>query len=200
MRASLEAFFGQSGRGAYGGGFLRPDIDDGLEDAATPPGGGLAGQVGTQGIDGFGRDSAPEQPQPGLTGRAIGAEFDPALTAAADLINSGSDDLWAPAEFGLASTGASRSWWRQGEGVARFNDGVLSPVALDSLAEGLSASVGAEQLSQHQKLTQALASFGRDKGASAAVWKRSGEAEVEAASQMLGASGSRFAALARMPA
>ncbi|MNF07970.1 hypothetical protein D3C80_2082700 [compost metagenome] len=84
--------------------------------------------------------------------------------------------------------------------MARFSDGGSFLAALDPITEGLSVPAVEEQLSQHQKLTQALASFGRDKGASAAVWKRSGEIEAEATSQMLGASGSRFAALARMPA
>ncbi|MNH53292.1 Bifunctional hemolysin/adenylate cyclase precursor [compost metagenome] len=200
VRASLQAFFGQTGRGSYGAALGRPDIDDGVEGAGAPVGGGLVGQAGAQASGGFGGDLALEQSRSGLVPQAGGVELDPALTAAADVISAGADDLWAPAEFGLASTEAERSWWLQGEGVARFSDGGSFLAALDPITEGLSASAGVEQLSQHQKLTQALASFGRDKGASAAVWKRSGEIDAEAASQMLGASGSRFAALARMPA
>jgi len=140
-----------------------------------------------------------DQPPSRAARQTGGADFDPALAAAADLISVDPTDVWAPVEFGLASTEANRSWWRQGESVARFNNDAL-PAAWIPITEGPSASTGAEQHSQHQKLTQALASFGRDKGASAAVWKRSGEAEIEATSQMLGASGSRFTALARMPA
>lgn len=200
VRASLEAFFGQTGRGAYGSAFGRPDIDDGVEEPAPPADGGEVGPLGSRVMGSSGHSFDLDQSLPGQARQASAGDLDPALAAATDLISAGSEDLWAPAEFGLASTEAGRSWWLQGEGVARFSDGGSFLAALGPITEGLPASAGVEQLSQHQKLTQALASFGRDKGASAAVWKRSGEIEAEAASQMLGASGSRFAALARMPA
>jgi Ca2+-binding RTX toxin-like protein len=200
VRASLEAFFGQAGRGAYGSAFGRPDIDDGVEESAAPANGGEVGPLGSRVMGGSGHSFDLDQSLPGQARQASAGDLDPALAAATDLISAGSEDLWAPAEFGLASTEAERSWWLRGEGVARFSDGGSFLAALGPITEGLPASAGVEQLSQHQKLTQALASFGRDKGASAAVWKRSGEIEAEAASQMLGASGSRFAALARMPA
>lgn len=117
------------------------------------------------------------------------------------MISAGAEDLWAPVEFGLAYTDDNGAWWRQGENEARFSDSALLPIALDPIVDGLSASAGVEQLSQHQKLTQALASFGRDKGASAAVWRRSGEIDgQDSASQMLSSSGSRLTALARIPA
>lgn len=200
VRASLEAFFGQKGRGAYGSALGRPDIDDGVDEPAAPADGGEVGPLGSRVMGGSGQSFDLDQPLRAQARQASAGDLDPVLAAATDLISAGSNDLWAPAEFGLASTDAERSWWLQGEGVARFSDGGSFLAALDPIVEGLAASTGAEQLSQHQKLTQALASFGRDKGASAAVWKRSGEVEAEAASQMLGASGSRFAALARMPA
>jgi len=200
VRASLEAFFGQAGRGAYGSAFGRPDIDDGVGEPAVPADGGEVGPIGSRVMGGSGHSSDLDQPLPGQARQTSAGDLDPALAAATDLISTGSEDLWAPAEFGLASTESGRSWWLQGEGVARFSDGGSFLAALDPITEGLPASAGVEQLSQHQKLTQALAAFGRDKGASAAVWKRSGEIEAEATSQMLGASGSRFAALARMPA
>ena len=200
VRASLEAFFGQTGRGSYGSAFGRPDIDDGVAEPAALGDGGEVGPLGSRVMGGSGQGFDLDQSSSSHARQASAGELDPALAAATDLISAGADDLWAPAEFGLASTESGRSWWLQGEGVARFSDGGSFLAALDPITEGLSASAGVEQLSQHQKLTQALASFGRDKGASAAVWKRAGEIEAEAASQMLGASGSRFAALARMPA
>ncbi|WP_338576228.1 calcium-binding protein [Brevundimonas olei] len=205
VRASLEAFSGQTGRGSYGAAFGRPGIDGGVEDdithAATNMDGGNLDQISPRAMGGFDQTFGLDQPPMARAARQTGgADFDPVLAAAADLISVDPTDVWAPVEFGLASTEANRSWWHQGESVARFNNDALPPAAWIPITEGPSASTGAEQHSQHQKLTQALASFGRDKGASAAVWKRSGEAEIEATSQMLGASGSRFAALARMPA
>lgn len=204
VRASLEAFFGQTGRGSYGAAFGRPGIDGGVEDdithAATNMDGGNLDQTSPRAMGGFDQTFGLDQPPSRAARQTGGADFDPALAAAADLISVDPTDVWAPVEFGLASTEANRSWWIQGESVARFNNDALPPAAWMPITEGPSTSTGAEQHSQHQKLTQALASFGRDKGASAAVWKRSGEAEIEATSQMLGASGSRFAALARMPA
>lgn len=204
VRASLEAFFGQTGRGSYGAAFGRPGIDGGVDDdithAATNMDGGNLDQTSPRAMGGFDQTFSLDQPPSRAARQTGGADFDPALAAAADLISVDPTDVWAPVEFGLASTEANRSWWIQGESVARFNNDALPPAAWMPITEGPSTSTGAEQHSQHQKLTQALASFGREKGASAAVWKRSGEAEIEATSQMLGASGSRFAALARMPA
>lgn len=202
VRASLEAFLGQSVRGAYGAAFGRPDIDDGVVD---PVGTMVDGyEVSEDGgtASGFGGFSSPREGIPSRAPyRSQTAGVDPMLTAAADVISAGAEDLWAPAEFGLAYAGGSRAWWLQSEGEARFNNGALHQAVLDPVIDGLSASAGTEQLSQHQKLTQALASFGRDKGASAAVWKRSGEIDGQnAASQMLSGSGSRYEALARIPA
>lgn len=204
VRASLDAFFGQTGRGAYGTTFTRPDIDGGQEegvtDAPATSGGEEVGQIGGRRMGDFDRFFSRDQPDPRLSRQTGGENLNPVLAAAADLISAEQSDLWAPVEFGLASMTANRSWWLQNGGVARFSDGALSPVPLEPTEGVLSASAGVEQLSQHQKLTQALATFGRDKGAAAAVWTRSGEAEIGTTSQMLGASGSRFAALARMPA
>jgi len=201
VRASLDAFFGQSVRGAYGSSLARPDIDDGVVDPVTKTGGEYdvsedrgarsgAGELGP-------RPEAVSFDAPAMRQAVV----DPLLTAAADVISAGAEDLWAPVEFGLAYADDNGAWWRQGENEARFSDSALLPIALDPIVDGLSASAGVEQLSQHQKLTQALASFGRDKGASAAVWRRSGEIDgQDSASQMLSSSGSRFAALARIPA
>jgi len=201
VRASLDAFFGQSVRGAYGSSLARPDIDDGVVDPVTKTGGEYdvsedrgarsgAGELGP-------RPEAVSFDAPAMRQAVV----DPLLTAAADVISAGAEDLWAPVEFGLAYADDNGAWWRQGENEARFSDGALLPIALDPIVDGLSASAGVEQLSQHQKLTQALASFGRDKAASAAVWRRSGEIDgQDSASQMLSSSGSRFAALARIPA
>ncbi len=201
VRASLDAFFGQSARGAYGSSLARPDIDDGVVDPVTKTGGEYdisedrgarsgAGELGP-------RPEAVSFDAPVMRQAVV----DPLLTAAADVISAGAEDLWAPVEFGLAYADDNGAWWRQDENEARFSDGPLLPIALDPIVHGLSASAGVEQLSQHQKLTQALASFGRDKGASAAVWRRSGEIDgQDAASQMLSSSGSRLTALARIPA
>lgn len=201
VRASLDAFFGQSARGAYGSSLARPDIDDGVVDPVTKTGGEYdvsedrgarsgAGELGP-------RPEAVSFDAPVMRQAVV----DPLLTAAADVISAGAEDLWAPVEFGLAYADDNGAWWRQDENEARFSDGPLLPIALDPIVDGLSASAGVEQLSQHQKLTQALVSFGRDKGASAAVWRRSGEIDgQDAASQMLSSSGSRLTALARIPA
>ncbi len=204
VRASLDAFFGQGGRGAYGATFRRPHIDGGREEditdvPATSDRDELV-QTSARRVGDFDQPLVRGQPESQLNRQTGGGDLNPALAAAADLISAERSDLWAPVEFGLASTAVNRSWWLQDGDGAHFSDELLSPVVVEPIEGLLSVSVGAEQLSQHQKLTQALATFGRDKGAAAAVWKRSGEAEVEATSQMLGASGSRFAALARMPA
>jgi Ca2+-binding RTX toxin-like protein len=201
VRASLDAFLGQSVRGAYGSSLARPDIDDGVVDPVTTTGDGY--NVSEDGVARSGAGGLAPRPEavsfdaPDMRQAAV----DPLLTAAADVISAGAEDLWAPAEFGLAYADDSGAWWRQGENQARFNNGALHQDVQSPVVEGVSSSTGAEQLSQHQKLTQALASFGRDKGASAAVWRRSGEIDgQDAASQMLSSSGSRFAALARIPA
>ncbi|MNS16999.1 Bifunctional hemolysin/adenylate cyclase precursor [compost metagenome] len=201
VRASLDAFLGQSVRGAYGSSLARPDIDDGVVDPVTTTGDGY--NVSEDGVARSGAGGLAPRPEavsfdaPDMRQAAV----DPLLTAAADVISAGAEDLWAPAEFGLAYADASGAWWRQGDSQARLNNGALHQDAQSPVVEGVSSSTGAEQLSQHQKLTQALASFGRDKGASAAVWRRSGEIDgQDAASQMLSSSGSRFAALARIPA
>lgn len=202
VRASLEAFKGGGVRGAYGSAFGRPDIDDGVVDPVEITSGGYeVGEAGAM-IPGFsGLSSVSDSIQSRAPYRGAAASVDPMLTAAANMINAGADDFWAPAEFGLAYAEGGRAWWRQNEGSASFNDGAMQQIVMDPLVDGLSSSVGAEQLSQHQKLTQALASFGRDKGAAAAVWKRSGEVDgQDAASQMLSGSGSRYAALARISA
>jgi len=201
VRASLDAFLGQSVRGAYGSSLARPDIDDGVVDPVTTTGDGY--DVSEDGVARSGAGGLAPRPEavsfdaPDMRQAAV----DPLLTAAADVISAGAEDLWAPAEFGLAYADDSGAWWRQADNQARFNNGALHQDVQSPVVEGVSSSTGAEQLSQHQKLTQALASFGRDKGASAAVWRRSGEIDgQDAASQMLSSSGSRFAALARIPA
>ncbi len=122
------------------------------------------------------------------------------LAEAADLIasQSGVEDPWAAAEFSLAYAGGGREWWRaSGVGEARFNDDLSRVGAFDATADAPLAASSTAEVSQHQKLTQALAAFGRDKGASAAVWRRSGEFEGQEA----GAGGRwRFAGAARIPA
>lgn len=202
VRASLDAFKGGGVRGAYGSAFGRPDIDNGVVDPVEMTSGGYEVGAGGAMIPGVsGLSSASDSIQSRAPYRGGGGSVDPMLTAAANMINAGADDFWAPAEFGLAYAEGGSAWWRQNEGSARFGDGAMPQIAMDPIVDGPSSSVGAEQLSQHQKLTQALASFGRDKGAAAAVWKRSGEVDgQEAASQMLSGSGSRYAALARIPA
>lgn len=203
VRASLAEFAGGLGRGGYGARLQRPDWSRDSIDVPPVDATGAATADADE-IEGLGRvaprrthdlgDAAYVRP-------STATATDKRLDTAALLLASGDDtDHWAPAEFGLASANGRRSWWLggvDGSAAPEAYSIAMSPV-LDRVVDG-TPLLSAEEQSQHQKLTQALAAFGRDKGASPAVWRRSGEVEDQPLTTV--ASGRwRFATPARIPA
>ena len=198
VRASLEAFQGRSIRGAYGRASGRPLIEaDQVEPESLSAPDSIVGD-GPGALRTTASGSYPMSSAGASTGYAGGE--DPVLAAAA-LVSAGGLDPYAPVDFILAAVSGQQAWWLGGEqsrGIAV--DGLL-PSLVDPVVGAVSTGVGADELSQHQRLTQALASFGRDPGASAAVWKRSGEIQDhDTGLQMAGARHSRFTAHAAIPA
>ncbi|MFC5373614.1 DUF4214 domain-containing protein [Brevundimonas faecalis] len=206
VRASLEAFVGKSVRGGYGSAFGRPDIDDGVLDPITPLADTTEGGS-ARGVSGHGSGLSSDASRLAVSeGGTVwsASEADAFLADAAGLLaaRSQTDDLWAPAEFSLAYADQAQAWWRtQDVGTTRFTDDLAQQIAPIDAGDGVWGGLSASDLSQHQKLTQALAAFGRDKGASAAVWKRSGEIGPDATDALTTAGGRwRFAGQARIPA
>lgn len=204
VRATLDAYRGGSILGSYGNAFGRPDIDDGIIDPVVIDGGTSEVENGSARLTAafieprqLNNDGAYANAQYGAGERV----FESDLLAAADVINQDTVDVWAPVDFGLANTNASKTWWRQDQGRAQFTNEAFGVLDAKTASTGASVAATAAQLSQHQKLTQALATFGQDKGASSAIWKRSGELEgLESNAQMIPGSSSRFAAPKRMSA
>ncbi|MBX9803519.1 MAG: hypothetical protein K2Y04_12240 [Caulobacteraceae bacterium] len=179
VRATLGELIGESRRGRFSRGIERPDVDPGVDGSAAsgahsgtandypPAGQGYPGQGLSQGLSG----------QTGLV-PSRSTQADDRLFQAAALIadDTQTTDLWAPAEFSLANQPSRLGWWRidgshQSDVISEFGP---EDIEASGIGSGSRFNPAAEQ-SQHQKLTQALAAFGSDKGSSAAVWKRSGE-------------------------
>ncbi|GLK48316.1 hypothetical protein GCM10017620_12890 [Brevundimonas intermedia] len=196
-------FDGDGMRGAFGHAFGRPDIDDGVSDAA----------MGTELSDSAGRaplslvDSQIGRPERVLESdlglRADGSSPMPEIDQAASLLSAVTDesDVWAPAEFSRASSGVGRQWWRS-EVLSPDDLSVAAPVGTFDLSSAIEANAQGAVASQHQQLVQALAAFGPKAGSgSSAIWKRSGEIED---GQLAGASSEagrwRFAGASRIHA
>jgi Ca2+-binding RTX toxin-like protein len=180
VRATLEAHKGAAERGSFGHAFSRPEIDD---DAPVA-------------VDGMGLDDASvgiaplslTDAQIGRSDRLLEADLGlsengnaqmPEIDQAASLLSAVTDesDVWAPAEFSRASSGAGRQWWRS-EVLSPDDLSVTAPIGTFDLSSAIEANAQGAVASQHQQLVQALAAFGPKAGGGAsAIWKRSGEIE-----------------------
>ena len=180
VRATLEALKGAAERGSFGHAFSRPEIDD---DAPVA-------------VDGMGLDDASvgiaplslTDAQIGRSDRLLKADLGlsengnaqmPEIDQAASLLSAVTDesDVWAPAEFSRASSGAGRQWWRS-EVLSPDDLSVTAPIGTFDLSNAIEANAQGAVASQHQQLVQALAAFGPKAGGGAsAIWKRSGEIE-----------------------
>lgn len=203
VRATLEALQQSAGRGAFGQAFGRPEIEDPAA-AMVPVSGQSEGQrilapssvsnaqIGAaERVDAFGVDGRPS---------SYGQLFD--VDDAANLLSavSDGDDVWAPAEFSRASIAQGREWWRSAV-VSPEGLPMLTPFATLDQASEIEGGSRSSSASQHQQLVQALAAFGpKTGGGSSAIWKRSGEADVDAMTGIASDNRWRFAGLSRIQA
>lgn len=206
VRATLAGLFGGDGRGAYGQAFARPDIEDGSADAAAMGWVAADDQARSQPASSY-RLETPDRIAAvdagnGVHGRpsSYGQLFD--VDQAASLLGAVSDveDVWAPAEFSRASASESRQWWRASLPIMEKGP-VLSDMGVVDDFSDMAASGASVSASQHQQLVQALAAFGpKTGGGSSAIWKRSGETDVDAMVASSGDNRWRFASASRIPA
>ncbi len=172
-------FEGEGVRGAFGHAFGRPDIDDGASDAVMGTGLNEAAAGAPLSLA-DGQVGRPERVLEADLGRSLNDDVQmPEIDQAASLLSAVTDerDVWAPAEFSRASSGAGRQWWRS-EVLSPDDLSVAAPIGTFDLSSAIEANAQGAVASQHQQLVQALAAFGaKAGGGSSAIWKRSGEVE-----------------------
>lgn len=161
--ASTRGAFGR----AFGGPSLLPDLEDEF--------GGATGDSQAAMMDGGKLTSASE------TGRSAwspGSEQQERayleLDDAASVLDGENTQALDIAPITLAQVGDQRPWWTTGKALDLSFGDYLPPVgdSAQTPSVGVNAAGNRAISNDRQKLLQALASFGRDKGASAAVWTR----------------------------